>query len=246
VTHKPPADIGRAFFPDPNIAPNGSTDRRRRRSAPRLLPALPAVSRRRRPAMIALAVAMAGTGALISVAAYRHAEHGIPVVLITAPVPAGSPIASTDLSRTTVTVPSGIQVVPAAQLDQVAGEIAAVSLRPGTLLAPSELTTRQPPAPGQQLVPVALKPSFLPASGLSPGDQVLFVPTPGDQGAPGSAGPTPWLATSVPAEVAAVNAVTDQDGLDVVDLLVQTASGPAVAQQASTGQFALIVTKRSA
>ncbi len=196
--------------------------------------------------MIALAVAMAGTGALISVAAYRHAEHGLPVVVVTAAVPAGTPITSTDLSQATVTVSSGIQVVPAAQLGQVVGEIAAVSLRPGTLLAPGDLTTRQPPAAGQQLVPIALKPSLLPASGLSPGDHVLFVPTPGDQGAAGSAGAAPSLATSVPAEVAAVNAVTDQDGLDVVDLLVRTASGPAVAQQASTGQFALIVTKRSA
>jgi hypothetical protein len=245
VTHQPPADIGRAFFPDPDISPNGSTDGRRPRSAPRL-PALPALRRRRRPAMIALAVAMAGTGALLSVAAYRHAEHGMPVVLVTAPVPAGAPIASTDLSQATVTVSSGVQVVPAAELGQVAGEIAAVSLRPGTLLAPDELTTRQPPAPGQQLVPVALKPSLLPASGLSPGDHVLFVPTPGDQGAAGSAGAASSLATSVPAEVAAVSAVADQDGMDVVDLLVRTAGGPAVAQQASTGQFALIVTKRSA
>jgi hypothetical protein len=196
--------------------------------------------------MIALAVAMAGTGALISVAAYRHADHGVPVVLVTVPVPAGAPITSADLSQATVTVSSGIQVVPAAQLGQVVGAIAAVGLRPGTLLAPGDLTTRQPPAPGQQLVPVAVKPSLLPASGLSPGDHVLFVPTPGDQGAAGSGYAVPALATSVPADVAAVNAVTDQDGFDVVDLLVRTASGPAVAQQASTGQFALIVTKRSA
>jgi hypothetical protein len=211
-----------------------------------MLPALPALHRRRRPAMIALAVAMAGTGALISVAAYRHADHGVPVVLVTAPVPAGAPITSADLSQATVTVPSGLQVVPAAQLGQVVGAIAAVGLRPGTLLAPGDLTTRQPPAPGLQLVPVAVKPSLLPASGLSPGDHVLFVATPGDQGAAGSGDAAPALATSVPAEVAAVNAVTDQDGFDVVDLLVRTASGPAVAQQASTGQFALIVTKRSA
>jgi hypothetical protein len=246
MTHRPPADIGRAFFPDSDISPNGSTDRRRSRPAPRLLPALPALRRRRRPAMIALAVAMAGTGALISVGVYRHAEHGVSVVLVTAPVPAGAPITFADLSQATVTVSSGIQVVPAAQLGQVVGEIAAVGLRPGTLLAPGELTTRQPPAPGQQLVPVAVKPSLLPASGLSPGDHVLFVPTPGDQGAAGSAGAAPPLGTSIPAEVAAVNAVPEQDGLDVVDLLVRTASGPAVAQQASTGQFALIVTKRSA
>jgi hypothetical protein len=183
---------------------------------------------------------------LISVAAYQHADHGMQVVLVTAPVTAGEPITSADLSQATVTVSSSIQVVPAAQLGQVVGEIAAVGLRPGTLLAPDDLTTRQPPAPGQQLVPVAVKPALLPASGLYSGDHVLFVPTPGDQGAAASTGASPSLVAPIPAEVAAVNAVTDQDGFDVVDLLVRTASGPAIAQQASTGQFALIVTKRSA
>ena len=242
MTYQPPADLGRAFFPDADIAPNGSAGSNRSRPEHKL----PALPRRRKPAMIALAVVMAGTGALMSVAVYRHADHAVPVVLVTAPVPAGAAITSADLSQASVTVTSGIRVIPAAQLGQVVGEIAAVGLRPGTLLAPGDLTSRQPPALGQQLVPVAVKPALLPASGLSPGDHLLFVPTPGDQGAFGSAGAAPSITAPVPAVVAAVNAVTDQDGLDVVDLLVQAARGPAVAQQASTGQFALIVTKRSA
>jgi hypothetical protein len=194
--------------------------------------------------MIALAVAMAGTGAMVSAALYQHADHAVPVVVVTAPVPAGAPITLADLSSARVTVPSGINVIPASQLGQVAGEIAAVALRPGTLLAPADLTVLQPPAPGQQLVPVAVKPSVLPASGLSPGDHVLIVPTPGNQGEAGSSGAAPALAAPVPATVAAVNQVTDVAGFDVVDLLVTAASGPAVAEQASTGQFALIVTKR--
>lgn len=241
MTYQAPADLGRAFFPDTDIPPNGSAESNRSRPE-RKLPALP---RRRKPAMIALGVVMAGTGALMSVAVYRHADHEVPVVLVTAPVPAGAAITSADLSQASVTVSSGIQVIPAAQLGQVVGEIAAVGLRPGTLLAPGDLTSRQPPAPGQQLVPVAVKPALLPASGLSPGDHLLFVPTPGDQGAAGSAGVSS-ITAPVPAVVAAVNAATDQDGFDVVDLLVRATSGPAVAQQASTGQFALIVTKRSA
>jgi hypothetical protein len=243
MTYQPPADIGRSFFPDTDVSHNGSAGSGRSRTEPRMLPAL---RRRRRPAMVALAVALAGTGALVSVATYRHADHGVSVVLVTAPVYAGEQITAADLSQAIVTVSSGIQVVPAAQLRQVVGEIAAVGLRPGTLLAPDDLTTRQPPAPGRQLVPVAVKPALLPASGLSSGDYVLFVPTPGDQGAAASTGVAPSLEAPVPAEVAAVNSVTDQDGFDVVDLLVLTANGPAIAQQASTGQFALIVTKRGA
>ncbi len=156
MTHQPPADIGRAFFPDSDVSPNGSAAAKRPRSEPKL----PALPRRRRPAMLALAVVMAGTGALTSAAVYRHADHSVPVVLVTAPVPAGAQISSSDLSEASVTVSSGIKVIPAAQLGQVVGEIAAVGLRPGTLLAPGDLTTRQPPAPGEQLVPVAVKPGL--------------------------------------------------------------------------------------
>lgn len=241
MTHQSPADIGRAFFPEPDISPNGAIGSRRFWSEARL----PALPRRRKPAMIALAGIMAGTGALLSVAAYRHADHAVAVVLVAVSVPAGAPITAADLSQASVTVSAGVKVIPAVQLDQVVGEIAAVGLRPGTLLVPADLTTRQPPAPGQQLVPVAVKPALLPAGGLSAGDHVLLVPTPGDQGAAGPNGGVPALASPVQAIVAGVNAVTDQDGFDVVDLIVRASDGPAVAEQASTGQFALIVTKRS-
>jgi SAF domain len=233
---------GTAFFPAVDVAANGpgsgkpgSPDTGRLRRLPR----------RRRPGMIALAVAMAGAGVIVSAALYQRIDREIPVVMVTAPVPAGSAITANDLTSTSVTVGAGIKVIPASEIDQLSGEFAAVPLRPGTLLAPSQLTSMQPPGPGQQLVPAAVKPSDLPASGLSPGDHVLIVATPGDQGQPGSPdGPQP-LTGPVPAVVAAVNDVPDQDGLDVVDLVVSQASGPPVAEQVSTGQFALVVTRRS-
>jgi hypothetical protein len=73
---------------------------------------------------------------------------------------------------------------------------------------------------------------------------VLIVATPGDQGQSGSSVGSSALTAPVPGVVEAVNVVPDSDGLDVVDLLVSDASGAAVAEQVSTGQFALIVTKR--
>jgi hypothetical protein len=45
--------------------------------------------------------------------------------------------------------------------------------------------------------------------------------------------------------VEAVNSVPDQDGYDVVDLLVTSSNGPPVAQQAATGQIAIVVTSRT-
>jgi hypothetical protein len=235
TTGNPAPGIGAAYHPEPDRTPNGSG------MAPQLgqLRGLP---RRRRPAMIALSVALVGAGVLVSAGLYQRANHQVPVVLVTAAVPAGTAITAADVGTTTVAAGPGVQLIPASQLQQVIGEIAATALRPGTLLAASELTRAQPPAAGQVLVPVPVKPSALPASGLFPGDQVLAIATPGAPG--GNASAAPVLIRPVAGLVQRVRYVPDQDGLDVVDLLVPASAGTAVAQQAATGQIALIVTRR--
>jgi SAF domain-containing protein len=237
MSRQPPAGIGTAYFPSTDVPRNGKAH---------VEPSgqLRGLPRRRRPAMVALAIALAGGGVLVSAAVYQRADHQVPVVMITGSIPAMGVINASDLAVADVNVPAGVHVIPGSQLAQVTGEIAAVALRPGTLLAPADLTAAQPPAAGQVLIPVPLKPESMPASGLSPGDRVLIVATPGDQGQPSSSSGTQSLPAPVPAVVAAVSLATDQDGFDVVDVLVTAAAGPGVADQVSTGQFALIVTRR--
>ncbi len=243
MSKQPPASIGTAYFPDADVpSSNGrATGHASPRGPAERLRGLP---RRRRPAMIALAVAMAGAGVLASTAVYERTDRQVPVVVVTAGVPAGAVISAADVATADVSVPSGVHVIPGSQLGQVAGQVAAVTLTPGTLLAPADLTGAQPPGPGQVLVAVPVKPESLPASGLQPGDRVLIVGTPGDQGQSGNSGQAAALQSPVAGTVEAVNTVTDQDGFDVVDLLVPPSAGVAVAAQASTGQIALIVTKR--
>jgi SAF domain len=236
--NEPGLGFGTVYHPEPEPARNGPVPT----VATGHLRGLP---RRRRPGMIALAAALIGAGILASAALYHREDHQVPVVMVTAAVPVGSVITSADVGTTTMAAGPGLKVIPARQLSQVVGLVAATSLRPGTLLVPSELTSKLSPAPGQELVPVAVKPSGLPASGLAPGDQVLVVATPAAGGSSGS-GAAPVLLRPVPAVVEAVNAVTDQDGFDVVDLLVTSGEGPSVAQQAATGQIALVVTQRNA
>ncbi len=235
-----PAGIGTAYFPEPDIFPNGAGHRAKGQD----MASLRGLPRRRRPAMIALAVAMAAAGVVMSAAVYQRADRQVAVVMVTRPVAVGAVIAAADLAPADVTVGAGIKVVPAAQIGQVSGEVAAVTLRPSTLLAPSELTTLQPPAPGLELVAAAAKPYALPASGLMPGDHLLVAATPGQQGQAGASAGAPSLSAPVPAVVEAVTSVPDQDGFVVVDLLVSDASAASVASQVSTGQFALIITKR--
>lgn len=195
--------------------------------------------------MIALAVALVGAGILASAALYKRADHQVPVLVVIAPVPAGSVITSADLGTTTIAAGPGLQDVPARQLSQVTGLVAAVTLQPGTLLAPDQVTTALAPVKGQVLVSLPLKPQSLPASGLEPGDHVLVTGTPGYQGQAESSGSAAVITQPVPGIVEAVNTVPDQDGFDVVDLLVAPAAGTPLAQQDSTGQIELIVTSRS-
>jgi hypothetical protein len=118
-------------------------------------------------------------------------------------------------------------------------------LHPGMLMTASELATQRPPAFGQVLVPLPVRPSALPASGLRPEDQVLIVATPGAQGLAGSDSTTPALKVPVNGVVEDVTRAINADGFVVVDVLVPSSRGVDLVAQASTGQFAIIVTKRS-
>ena len=74
---------------------------------------------------------------------------------------------------------------------------------------------------------------------------MLAVATPGAQGQAGTAGTAPVLTVPVPGVVEKVSTVPDEDGFDVVDLLVPDSGAIGLAEQASTGQIALIITHRS-
>jgi hypothetical protein len=189
--------------------------------------------------MLALGVALVGLGVLAGGLILTSVSHRESVVAVSASIAAGAPITRSDLTTTSVAVGSGVETVPARQLTRVTGMVAVTALEPGTLLAPGDVTTGLPPAAGQQLVTIALKPSQMPASGLTPGDQVLVISTPGTQAA---AAP---LIQQVPATVLAV-AGPARDGFITVDVEVSAAEGPAVARQSSTGQIALIIVARKA
>lgn len=74
---------------------------------------------------------------------------------------------------------------------------------------------------------------------------MLVVATPGAQGQAGAAMAAPALSVPVAGVVEAVSTTASTDGFAVVDVLVPARNGSDLAAQASTGQFAIIVTKRS-
>lgn len=217
-----PAPAGGKAAPPPRTAVPGPVPRQRRRS------------------ILALGVVLTGLGVLAGAWTFTSFSHRVEVLAAARNLPAGTRITAADLAPVAISG-GGIKVVPARQEAQVTGQAAAVAIPAGSLLVPADLTTAPVPAPGQQLVPVALKASQLPAGGLIPGDQVLVVATPGAGGQAASAAGQQPLTQAVPATVYQVSA-PDDSGTVVVDLLVAAGQGPAVAQQDSTGQIAVVVT----
>ena len=226
--------FGTVFHPEPEPVPAGN-------GGPIRIGQLRPLPRRRRPAMIALAVVLIGAGILGGAALFRSVNHQVEVLMVATAVPSGSVVTAADLTTTSVAAGPGVRLIPARQERQVIGLVASTDLRPGELLATADLTTSLPPAPGQMMVPIAVKPSVLPASGLAPGDRVIVVWAPGGSS---NAAPATFQPRNFNAVVEAVTRVPDQDGLDVVDLLVPSPSGPILAKEAATGSIALTVTSR--
>ena len=141
-------------------------------------PRLLALPRRRRPAFVALAVALLAAGGGTGAAMIAATDSRAAVLAIARPVPPGAVLTPADLTRARIGADPALRPVPAAELPAVLGSRAAVPLRPGTLLTRDEVTSRLVPAAGQQLLGVALKPGQLPGQGVTPGTRVLLVSTP--------------------------------------------------------------------
>ncbi len=201
-------------------------------------PVLPAPRRRRRPALLALAVAMVVLGALG--AAYLATSLGetSAVIAVAREVPQGQPVTAADLVQAQVSADPALAPIPFGDRDRVIGLVAATTLVPGSLLTAEALTGERLPPPGQQLVGVGVSAVQLPATALQAGDDVLLVPVAADGGAGVPA--TPGAPRAVAATVVRAGA-PGTDGVRVVDVLVDAADGPDVAARAAAGLVAIVV-----
>lgn len=197
-----------------------------------------ALRRRRRPGLWAAGAALVALGGLAASGLVTRAGDRVEVLAVARTVPVGQTINAADVTVARVPADPVLAPVPAAQRDRVVGRVAAVELRPGTLLTADEVTDTAVPGAGEQLVGVAARPGQLPARGLRPGDQVLAVPVPGDQAradetAAGAGEPVSGRVVQV--------GPPDGEGVVTVDLLVGQDTGARLAGLASTGRLALVL-----
>ena len=206
-------------------------------------PSVALQTRRRQPAMAALAAAVIAAGGLVGFLAYTQTSERAAVLAVSHAVPAGDVISEEDLTEVSVALDPALRPYPAAERSDVVGKRAAVSLQAGALLSHGQVTGRSLVGVHEQLVGIGLKSNRLPATRLSGGDRVQLVSTPADgvaeqQGGKGDQESPPQ---TIEARVVRMGPKEKATGEVVVDVAVQAVDGPALAARAAGGNIALVL-----
>ncbi|WP_019712066.1 SAF domain-containing protein [Streptomyces xinghaiensis] len=196
-------------------------------------------SRRRRPGMIALSLALIAAGGAAGAVLWLESGQRTQVVTVVRPVPVGQQITERDLGRAAIALDPAVKAVTSAE--SVIGKRAAVELTPGSLLSPAEVTDTSLVADGEALVPIGLKPEQVPATDLAPGQPVQIVQVPGPDQEPEESTAQP---STIAAKVVKVGEPSPGTGTVVVDVAAPATDAPALAAWASSGNVRLIVDSR--
>ncbi|MFI5529870.1 SAF domain-containing protein [Kitasatospora sp. NPDC051853] len=196
-------------------------------------------ARRRRPAVIAMAVAMVAAGGLGGAVLYNSTGQRIAVLALARDVPAGQAIAAEDLVVARIASDPALRPLDATDRSRTIGLRASRDLKRGGLLLKADVTGDSLVEAGQTVAGVAVKRTQLPATRLTPGTRVLVVSTP-DNGPNGTVR-TPETLT---VKVVAVGKV-DTDGSQVVDVALPLADGPKLAAWVAGGKIQIILAPRT-
>jgi len=210
-----------------------------RLTGPESRPAAPPLAQppklRRRPALIAAAVASICLGALLAAWAWTSTTNTQEVLAARNTIPRGAVITSEDVTRVRINADPALAPLPASAYDDMVGQRAALDIAAGSLLTQTATTSELLPPDGMSVVGVALTPAQAPGLLLQNGDKVRVVVTPGD-------GADPPAASPAFSDAQVVGTRTDEmTGELVVDLLVPHADATVLAARVSTGNVALIL-----
>ncbi|WP_042431591.1 SAF domain-containing protein [Streptacidiphilus anmyonensis] len=229
---------------------------------PAAAPARAPQRRKRRPAVLALGVALVAAGGLGGAALYLTTGQRVPVLALAHDVPAGQPLTADDLTEVRISLDPALH--PLSADSHVLNMRATTDLKAGQLLTAADLTDDPLVQAGQEVLGVSAKPAQLPASGLNAGTWVVLVYTPSAEGTGtgtgaetlpspansggtggaggangGSAGAT--LLQSVTVRVVSVGAASVDDGTTVVDVAVPGDQAAPVADLVASGKFAVLL-----
>ncbi|WP_377272310.1 SAF domain-containing protein [Peterkaempfera sp. SMS 1(5)a] len=233
----PPPVAGDSAMPSGQIgADRAALDRPGAVAPPRALRA-----RRRRPAVLALSVALIAAGGLGGAALYSATGERVSVLAIARDVPAGQQLTAGDLTVARIAGDPALHPLDAADLDRAVGMRATNDLKRGSLLTKADVTDQLIVQPGQQIVGVAAKHTQLPATALKPGRRVLVVSTPDTSSQQTGAGSTGTARPQTLSATVVTVGGADTDGTVVVDMAVDASSGPRLAEIVAGGRFMVIL-----
>ncbi|MFD8425743.1 SAF domain-containing protein [Streptomyces sp. NPDC059668] len=190
--------------------------------------------------MIALSMGLIAAGGAGVAVLLLQVGHRTEVVTVVRDVQVGQVLTEQDLGKASIALDPAMKAVSVDDLDQVVGKRAAVELRPGSLLAPSQVTKHSLVKAGEQLVPIGLKPEQIPATTLVPGQKVQLVHVPA-QGESETDKPSDSSPKTLTGRVVKTSSAAPGTGVVVVDVATSAADGPTAAAWLSAGTLRLVL-----
>lgn len=197
-------------------------------------------ARRRRPGVIALSLALIAAGGAGVAVLLLKVGHRTEVVTVVRDVQVGQVLTEQDLGAASVALDPALKAVEAGDRYSVVGKRAAVELKSGSLLTPSQVTKDSLVKTGEQLVPIGLKPEQVPATALVPGQKVQLVRVPA-QGASSADTETDKSPKTIAGRVVKASKAAPGTGVVVVDVATSASDGPAAAAWVSAGTLRLVL-----
>jgi hypothetical protein len=198
-------------------------------------------ARRRRPGVIALSLALIAAGGAGVAVLLLQVGHRTEVVTVVRDVQVGQVLTESDLGKASISLDPAVETVRAADLDSMVGKRAAVELKPGSLLAPSQVTKDSLVKAGEQLVPIGLKPEQVPATALVPGQKVELVHVPA-QGQEDTGKTSDTVPQTLRGRIVKASGAAPGTGIVVVDVATSATDGPRAAAWESAGTLRLVLT----
>ncbi|MFF9818921.1 SAF domain-containing protein [Streptomyces sp. NPDC014006] len=200
-------------------------------------------ARRRRPGVIALSLALIAAGGAGVAVLLLQVGNRTEVVTVVRDVQVGQVLTEQDLGRASMALDPAVKAVRADSLKSVVGKRAAVELKPGSMLSPSQVTRDSLVKSGEQLVPIGLKPEQVPATALVSGQKVRLVHVPaqgaGDTGQAGKQ--SDGSQETIAGRVVKASQAAPGTGVVVVDVATAAKDGPTAAAWLSAGTLRMVL-----
>jgi hypothetical protein len=192
---------------------------------------------------MALSLALIAAGGAGVAVLLLQVGHRTDVVTVVRDVQVGQVLTEADLGKASLALDPAVRAVRAGDLKSVVGKRAAVELRPGSLLAPSQVTKDSLVKAGEQLVPIGLEPKQIPATALVPGQKVRLVHVPAQGSAETDTGKTSGAGApqTLGGRVVKASAAAPGTGVVVVDVATSAADGPTAAAWEAAGTLRLVL-----